>query len=224
MIRLLFLCTGNSCRSQMAEGWARHLKGAEIDAYSAGIEAHGLNPLAVRVMAEAGVDISSHRSRRVEELGDVRFDYVVTVCGHAHENCPVFPGRAKVVHVGFDDPPKLAKGASRLVNKPELEDSVSDLKEALHAFKNIMRKLDGRVEPLAINLEKTIGAGHKVLEKVQSTLNLVDEVLKPDSPLQYRFIQLTEELAETARSIRNFMDLLERNPNSIIFGKNPIGE
>ena len=112
MIRLLFLCTGNSCRSQMAEGWARHLKGAEIDAYSAGIEAHGLNPLAVRVMAEAGVDISSHRSRRVEELGDVRFDYVVTVCGHAHENCPVFPGRAKVVHVGFDDPPKLAKGAS----------------------------------------------------------------------------------------------------------------
>ena len=112
MIRLLFLCTGNSCRSQMAEGWARHLKGAEMDAHSAGIEAHGLNPLAVRVMAEVGVDISSHQSRRVEELGDIRFDYVVTVCGHAHEHCPVFPGRAKVVHVGFDDPPKLAKGAS----------------------------------------------------------------------------------------------------------------
>jgi arsenate reductase (thioredoxin) len=107
--RLLFLCTGNSCRSQMAEGWARALKGDVIEAYSAGIETHGLNPNAVRVMAEAGVDISAHRSRCVDELLDVPFDWVVTVCGHAHETCPVFPGNARVVHVGFDDPPKLAQ-------------------------------------------------------------------------------------------------------------------
>lgn len=111
MMRILFLCTGNSCRSQMAEGWARHLKGDAIKPYSAGIETHGLNPNAVRVMAEAGVDISGHRSKHVRELAKVRFDYVVTVCDHANENCPVFPGEARFLHVGFDDPPKLAAAA-----------------------------------------------------------------------------------------------------------------
>ena len=111
-LKVLFLCTGNSCRSQMAEGWARALKGDVIDAYSAGIETHGLNPLAVKVMAEAGVDISEQRSKKVDELAAVDFDYVVTVCGHANETCPMWlRGKAKVVHVGFDDPPALAKGA-----------------------------------------------------------------------------------------------------------------
>lgn len=110
-LKVLFLCTGNSCRSQMAEGWARALKGDEIEAYSAGIETHGLNPNAVRVMAEAGVDISGHRSQHLDELRDIPFDYVVTVCGHAHETCPVFPAGARVVHAGFDDPPRLAKDA-----------------------------------------------------------------------------------------------------------------
>lgn len=109
--RVLFLCTGNSCRSQMAEGWARHLKGDVIEPYSAGIETHGLNPAAVKVMAEAGVDISGHRSKSIAELQDVLFDYVVTVCDHAHETCPLFPGKARIVHVGFDDPPRLAKEA-----------------------------------------------------------------------------------------------------------------
>ena len=111
MLKILFLCTGNSCRSQMAEGWARHLKGGQIEAYSAGIEAHGLNPDAVRVMAEVGVDISGQRSKRVSELSGVDLDYVVTVCDNAHESCPLFPGHAKVVHVRFDDPPRLAAGA-----------------------------------------------------------------------------------------------------------------
>ncbi len=108
---ILFLCTGNSCRSQMAEGWARALKGDVLEAHSAGIEAHGLNPLAVRVMAEAGVDISGHRSKLVNELSGIPFDYVITVCGHANEQCPLFPGKTRVVHVGFDDPPTLAMGA-----------------------------------------------------------------------------------------------------------------
>jgi arsenate reductase (thioredoxin) len=110
-LKILFLCTGNSCRSQMAEGWARALKGDLVEPYSAGIETHGLNPLAVKVMAEAGVDISSHRSKLVADVAHVAFDYVVTVCDHASENCPLFPGRAKVIHVGFDDPPRLAKDA-----------------------------------------------------------------------------------------------------------------
>ena len=95
----------------MAEGWARHLKGEEIEAYSAGIEVHGLNPVAVKVMAEAGVDISGQRSKNVKELMKVPFDYVVTVCGQAQETCPRFPGRVRIVHAGFDDPPRLAEAA-----------------------------------------------------------------------------------------------------------------
>jgi arsenate reductase (thioredoxin) len=111
-IRILFLCTGNSCRSQMAEGLCRHFRGDIFEPVSAGIEKHGLNPLAVRVMAEIGIDISGHRSKSVDDLGSADFDYVVTVCSHADETCPVFPARIKVIHHGFDDPPRLAKGAA----------------------------------------------------------------------------------------------------------------
>jgi arsenate reductase (thioredoxin) len=111
MLKILFLCTGNSCRSQMAEGWAHYLKGGRIEAYSAGIEAHGLNADAVRVMAEAGADISSHRSKQLNEILEIDFDYVVTVCKNARQSCPIFPGKAKVIHVGFDDPPRLAASA-----------------------------------------------------------------------------------------------------------------
>ena len=111
-LRLLFLCTGNSCRSQIAEGWARSLAPAGIDAHSAGLEARGLDPRAVRVMAEAGVDISRQVSKRLEDLGQVEFDLVVTVCGHADEHCPRFPPPTRVVHAGFDDPPRLAETAA----------------------------------------------------------------------------------------------------------------
>ena len=110
-LKVLFLCTGNSCRSQMAEGWARHLKGDIIEAFSAGVETHGMNPTAVRVMAEAGVDISGFRSKNLSELEDVDFDYVITICNRAAESCPVFPGRAQIVFQGFDDPPRLAAEA-----------------------------------------------------------------------------------------------------------------
>lgn len=109
--RVLFLCTGNSCRSQMAEGWARHLRGDTIEAYSAGVEPHGMNQKAVRVMKDSGVDISGQHSKHVDDLKAVPFDYVVTVCDHAHETCPLFPGKTKIVHVGFDDPPRLEKNA-----------------------------------------------------------------------------------------------------------------
>jgi arsenate reductase len=110
-LKILFLCTGNSCRSQMAEGWARHLKGDHIEPHSAGIETHGLNQNAVKVMAEAGVDISHHRSKHLDEVTSVPFDWVITVCDNANESCPVFPGKIKRFHVSFDDPPKLAKNA-----------------------------------------------------------------------------------------------------------------
>lgn len=109
--RVLFLCTGNSCRSQMAEGLCRHFLGDVAEPCSAGIEKHGLNPLAVRAMQEIGIDISAHECKSLDELGSPELDYVVTVCGHANETCPVFPGVARVIHQGFDDPPRLAAGA-----------------------------------------------------------------------------------------------------------------
>ena len=110
-MKVLFLCTGNSCRSQMAEGWARRLRGNVIEPYSAGTEPRGLDPRAVRVMAEAGVDISGYHSKSIDELKAIQFDFVVTVCDQAHESCPVFPGGTRVIHAGFDDPPQLAKQA-----------------------------------------------------------------------------------------------------------------
>jgi arsenate reductase len=140
-LKVLFLCTGNSCRSQMAEGWARHLKGDTIEPYSAGIEVHGLNPDAVRVMAEAGVDISQHRSKHLDEVRDIPFDYVVTVCDHAHENCPLFPGKAKVVHVAFDDPPRLAKEAK-------------DKEEALNIYRKVRDEIRRFVESLPDSLRE----------------------------------------------------------------------
>ncbi|QQE11457.1 arsenate reductase ArsC [Planctomycetota bacterium] len=107
-LKVLFLCTGNSCRSQMAEGLTRHLKSDIIDAYSAGIVAQGLNPNAIKVMAEKSIDITSQTSNTVEDLPTKDFDFVITVCSNAHETCPFFPAKTAVVHVGFEDPPALA--------------------------------------------------------------------------------------------------------------------
>jgi arsenate reductase len=130
-MKILFLCTGNSCRSQMAEGWARALKGDSIDAYSAGVEARGLDPRAVRAMAEVDVDISGQHSKRVPELGGLTFDVVITVCDNARESCPVFPGETRVFHVGFDDPPHLARSAS---NEDEAMEHYRRVRDQIHAF------------------------------------------------------------------------------------------
>ena len=134
-LKVLFLCTGNSCRSQMAEGWARHLKGGLIEPYSAGVEVQGLDPRAVQVMAEAGVDISGQRSKHVEEIKDVPFDYVVTVCDDARERCPVFSGRVKTIHVAFDDPPRLARAAE-------------DKEEALNHYRRVRDEIRRFIEGL----------------------------------------------------------------------------
>jgi arsenate reductase len=119
----------------MAEGWTRQLKGNAIEPYSAGIEAHGLNPLAVKVMAEVGVDISLQRSKTIADLSETNFDYVVTVCGDEHESCPVFPSPIKVIHVGFDDPPRLAMDAKtdeeRLAIYRRVRDEIRDFIETL---------------------------------------------------------------------------------------------
>ena len=139
--RILFLCTGNACRSQMAEGWAKHLKGDDLEAWSAGIETHGLNPNAVQVMSEAGVDISSHVSTHVDDLRDIPFDFVVTVCDNASEGCPVFPGATRVVHRPFDDPPRLAAGSS-------------DEEEALAHYRRVRDEIRAFVETLPGSLSR----------------------------------------------------------------------
>lgn len=143
-MNLLYLCTGNSCRSQMAEGWTRHLKGDTITVYSAGIETHGLNPNAVKVMAEAGVDISGHKSQHIDEFKDTPIDVVVTVCDHARETCPWFPADCKVVHVGFEDPPRIAK---ELAAKGATED------EQLDAYRKVRDQIRDFVRGLPGNLE-----------------------------------------------------------------------
>jgi arsenate reductase len=142
-LKVLFLCTGNSCRSQMAEGWARALKGDQIEAYSAGVEPHGMNARAMQVMKEAGVDISNQSSKHVDTLSNVQLDYVVTVCGHANETCPVFPGKApRIIHVGFDDPPALAKGAA-------------SNEEALNHYRRVRDEIKAWVQTLPESLSRT---------------------------------------------------------------------
>jgi arsenate reductase len=139
-MKILFLCTGNSCRSQMAEGWTRRLKSDVIEPYSAGIETHGINPNAVKVMAEAGVDISGQRSKHVKDLPDIEFDHVITLCDRAAQHCPFFPGKVRILHFGFDDPPKLAQNA-----KTE--------HEALNCYRRVRDEIRAFVEKLPEVLE-----------------------------------------------------------------------
>ncbi|MCW8796264.1 MAG: arsenate reductase ArsC [Chlorobium sp.] len=138
---VLFLCTGNSCRSQMAEGWARYLHGDILEPYSAGTEIHGMNQNAVLVMSEVGVDISSHHSKNIAEVQNIPFDVIITVCDNAHENCPYFPGRAKRIHAGFEDPPRLAQSIEDQEKKldcyrkvrDEIRDFIAQLPDVLKA-------------------------------------------------------------------------------------------
>lgn len=141
MKRVLFLCTGNACRSQMAEGWTRHLHGDVIEAASAGVSPHGLDPRAVQVMNEAGVDISGHRSKHVDELLDVAFDKVITVCDAAAEACPVFPRPVPKLHHGFQDPPALAANAG---NEEEALAQYRRVRDEIRAFvENLPNELKG---------------------------------------------------------------------------------
>lgn len=144
-LKILFLCTGNSCRSQMAEGWTRKLKGDRIEAFSAGVETHGLNPHAVAVMAEAGVDISGQRSKHVNEFKGRDFDVVVTVCDHARESCPYFPASCKRVHAGFADPPALAL---------EIAEQGGDEAAQLDCYRKVRDEIRAFVEALPDNILK----------------------------------------------------------------------
>lgn len=130
MKTILFLCTGNSCRSQMAEGFARALLSDKYTVYSAGSKVHGLNKRAVQVMKESGVDISAHTSKTVSDLGNINLDVIFTVCSDAHETCPILPG-CKSIHVGFDDPPRLTE---HMTNEEEILDVYRRVRDEIKAF------------------------------------------------------------------------------------------
>ncbi len=115
MKNILVLCTGNSCRSQIAEGYLRHFAGDKAQIYSAGIETHGVNPKAIQVMADDGIDISNHTSNNVDEYVNIPFDYVITVCDNAQENCPYFPTKAQRFHYNFPDPAKAIGNADEVM-------------------------------------------------------------------------------------------------------------
>jgi arsenate reductase (thioredoxin) len=137
-LKVLFLCTGNSCRSQMAEGWAKHLKSDVIDAYSAGVWPARLSARATEVMAEAGVDITSQWSKHVDDLLGIDFDYVITLCGNAKEHCPVFSGKARLVHVPFEDPTLAVGNPEQIMaafrqTRDEIRAFVETLPESLTA-------------------------------------------------------------------------------------------
>lgn len=146
-LKVLFLCTGNSCRSQMAEGWARQLLADRLEPYSAGVAPKGLDPRAVRVMAEAGVDLSGHTSKHVDdvlarlEAAGEALDRVVTVCDSARESCPVFPGSARVTHRSFDDPPRLAAGAAGE------EEALAHYRRVRDEIRAFVAGLPGSLEP-----------------------------------------------------------------------------
>lgn len=128
MKNILVLCTGNSCRSQMAEGWIRYYAGDEANVYSAGIEAHGLNSNAVKVMADIVIDISKHKSKTISDLPDMTFDYIITVCDNAREKCPYFPGKAVRLHKSFPDP------ASFNGTDDEILKSFADLRDQIEDY------------------------------------------------------------------------------------------
>jgi arsenate reductase (thioredoxin) len=139
--KILFLCTGNSCRSQMAEAWTRVLKGEDYEAYSAGIAPKEIDMRAVKAMAEAGIDISSQKSKDIDSLGPLEFDYVITLCDNARESCPYYPARTKLIHKGFDDPPVLAEKA-----KTE--------EEAMSYYRRVRDEIRAFVENLPGSLEE----------------------------------------------------------------------
>lgn len=141
MKRILFLCTGNSCRSQIAEAWTRHLKGDTFEAYSAGVEPREVDSKAIKVMAEVGISLKGNESKGLDSLQHLEFEYVITLCNHARETCPFFPAKTRLLHMAFDDPPELARTAG-------------DEEEALHHYRRVREEIRAFVEGMPENLKE----------------------------------------------------------------------
>ncbi len=157
----MFLCTGNSCRSQMAEGFSRHLKSGGIEAHSAGVNPKEVDPRAVKVMAEVGIDISAQKSRSIDEVKHLEFDYVITLCDNAQKTCPTFPAKTRVMHVGFEDPPRLAVNAK-------------DEEEAMGHYRMVRDEIRSFVDRLsAVLLQEGSGSAGNQQELFESGIKSV---------------------------------------------------
>ena len=167
--KVLYLCTGNSCRSQMAEGFTRQLVKNQIDAYSAGVDPKGIDPRATQVMAEAGIDISRQASKSTDDIKDMEFDFVITLCDNAQKTCPTFPAKTSMVHMGFDDPPRLAKGSE-------------NEEEALDHYRRVRNEIKVFVEKLPEILKQKKKAfvfdQTRFVASLKSVLNQLPEHLK----------------------------------------------
>ena len=175
-ITVLFLCTGNSCRSQMAEGFSRYLKSGEFGAHSAGINPKGIDPRAIKAMAEVGIDISAQQSRSIDDIKELEFDYVITLCDNAQKTCPTFPAKTRVMHVGFEDPPRLAANAK-------------DEEEAMGYYRRIRDEIkifvDGLPEALLGEESGIVGNQQQLFESgIKSFLNQMPKELSNKSDNQ----------------------------------------
>ena len=167
-IKILFLCTGNSCRSQIAEGFTRHLLKDKIDAYSAGINPKGIDPKATKVMAEVGIDISSQQSKSTNDLKDKEFDFVITLCDNAQKTCPTFPAKTSLFHMGFDDPPKLAENSKNEQEALEYYRRVRDeIKVFVEKLPDILRQ---KKEDMVFNQTRFVSGLKSVLGQLPEHL------------------------------------------------------
>lgn len=167
--KVLYLCTGNSCRSQMAEGFTKHIAKDQIDAYSAGVDPKGIDPRATRVMAEAGIDISQQASKSTDDIKDMEFDFVITLCDNAKKTCPTFPAKTSVVHMGFDDPPRLAKDSRNE------EDALAHYRRVRDEIKDFVEKLP---DILQQKTEDMVFDQNKFVSGLKSVLDQLSEHLK----------------------------------------------
>jgi arsenate reductase (thioredoxin) len=166
--KILFLCTGNSCRSQMAEAFARHLVKDRIDAYSAGINPKGIDPRATMAMAEIGIDISRQQSKSTTDIKRMAFDFVITLCDNAQKTCPSFPAKTSLFHVGFDDPPKLAENSK---NEQEVLEHYRRVRDEIKVFvEKLPEILKQKEEDLVFNETRFVAGLKSVLGQLPESL------------------------------------------------------
>ena len=187
--KILVLCTGNSCRSQIAEGYLRHFANGNAEVYSAGVETHGVNPKAIAIMQEDGIDISNHTSNNIDEYYDIDFDFVITVCDNAKERCPFFPTKAKKFHHNFSDPAK-AKGTDQEINE-QFREVRQQIKEYCERF--IAENLKGNKHLLS----------ETILTAIEKQLNPADFFrINRGELIQKKYIEKIERYNKNSLSIK----------------------
>ena len=166
-LKILFLCTGNSCRSQMAEGLTRHLIKDQIDAYSAGIDPKGIDPRAIIVMEEIGIEISHQQSKSTAEIKDIEFDFVITLCDNAQKTCPSFPAKTSLFHMSFDDPPRLTENSK---NEQEALEHYRRVRDEIKIFVEKLPEILNKKKEVVFDQTQFVAGLKSVLGKFPESL------------------------------------------------------